>query len=243
VRVIECCERAGFTFKARETLRIACKRVGQDLERHLATELRIACAIDLAPPACAERSNDLVRSESGSCGEGQGITRKRSAIASSSKLQSFHEEERHLPGLIIGDVRSAIRRQEHLPRTDEGRIGWHDLLHEVAPSTRRIDGDEPRRWFSFKQQQSIVGCPGDRHFARRESLRSSWRPSSGRIHRDGTRGGSEGDARSVVRYGDLFGGESNALGRDRARRRTVDVREVCADAFRRLSTDDQQPSV
>ena len=49
--------------KPREPLRIGGERLGQDLDRDVAIQLRVARAIDLAHAAGAERRQDLVRAE------------------------------------------------------------------------------------------------------------------------------------------------------------------------------------
>ena len=47
------------------------KRVGQDLERDIAIQLRVARAIDLSHAAFADRRGDFVDAEAGAGGEGQ----------------------------------------------------------------------------------------------------------------------------------------------------------------------------
>ena len=49
--------------EACEAIGIERERVGDDLQRDVATELRIARAIDLAHPARAEGGDDLIRAE------------------------------------------------------------------------------------------------------------------------------------------------------------------------------------
>ena len=53
--------------EARERLGVARQLLGQHLDRDLALEPRVPRAVDLAHAAGAERGNDLVRAEPGSC--------------------------------------------------------------------------------------------------------------------------------------------------------------------------------
>ena len=52
-----------FALEAREPIGVGRERVGQDLDRDVAIQLRVARAIDLAHPAGAERRQDLVGAE------------------------------------------------------------------------------------------------------------------------------------------------------------------------------------
>ena len=53
--------------EARERLGVAGQLLGQDLDRDLAVQPRVPRAVDLAHAAGAERGDDLVRAEPGSC--------------------------------------------------------------------------------------------------------------------------------------------------------------------------------
>src|SRR5438309_5949758 len=53
-------------------VRIERERIGNDFERDVATELRIARAIHLAHPARAERRDDLIRPEAAAGADGHG---------------------------------------------------------------------------------------------------------------------------------------------------------------------------
>ena len=59
-----------FALEAREPLGIEGEAVGQDLERDVALERRVAGAIHLAHAACAKRGQNLVWAESIAGGEG-----------------------------------------------------------------------------------------------------------------------------------------------------------------------------
>ena len=61
-------EGLGFALKPREPLGVGGERLGQDLDRDVAIQLRVARAIDLAHAAGAERGQDLVRAEAGAGG-------------------------------------------------------------------------------------------------------------------------------------------------------------------------------
>ena len=69
VRMIERGEDLRFALEAREPLLIEGEAVGQDLERDVALERRVARAIDLAHTARAERGQNFVRAESIADGE------------------------------------------------------------------------------------------------------------------------------------------------------------------------------
>ena len=63
VRMVERGQHLRFTVKAREPIRIAGKRRGQDLERDVAAELGVAGAIDLAHTACAQLVQHLDKNQ------------------------------------------------------------------------------------------------------------------------------------------------------------------------------------
>ena len=68
VRMIQCCEYLRLALEARDAIGILRDTVRQDLQRDVATELRIARAIHLAHPAGAERRDDFVGTEASSGG-------------------------------------------------------------------------------------------------------------------------------------------------------------------------------
>ena len=63
VRVVERGQRLRFAREARDAIRIVREHVGQDLDRDVAVQLRIARAIHLAHSAFAQLGDDLVRAE------------------------------------------------------------------------------------------------------------------------------------------------------------------------------------
>ena len=70
VRVIERGEHFGFTLEAREPIRIRRDGFGQDLQRDIPLQSRIARAIDLAHAARAQGGLDFIRPESSAGTEG-----------------------------------------------------------------------------------------------------------------------------------------------------------------------------
>ena len=64
-------ERLRFALEAGEPLGVAGERVGQDLDRDVAIQLRVARAIDLAHAAGPKGGEDLVRAEANAGQEGQ----------------------------------------------------------------------------------------------------------------------------------------------------------------------------
>ncbi len=71
VRVIDGRQRLRFAREPREPVGIAGERVGQDLQRDVAIELRIARTEHLAHPACADAGDDFVDAEARAGSEGQ----------------------------------------------------------------------------------------------------------------------------------------------------------------------------
>ena len=63
VRMVQRREHFGFSLKPRKPLRIPDERRGQNFQRDVAVELRVASAIDLARPTHTNGRNDFVRSE------------------------------------------------------------------------------------------------------------------------------------------------------------------------------------
>ena len=57
-----------FALEPREPIGVGGERLGQDLDRDVAIQLRVARAIDLAHAAGAEGRQDLVRAEAGAGG-------------------------------------------------------------------------------------------------------------------------------------------------------------------------------
>ena len=71
--MIERREDLRFALEAREAVGIEGEELGQNLERDVAIELRVARAIDLAHSARADGREDFVRAEAGAVREGHGI--------------------------------------------------------------------------------------------------------------------------------------------------------------------------
>ena len=65
-------ENLRLALESRETLRIIRERRGQDLDRNVAIELRVARAEHLAHPARADGARDFVRADSRSHGQRHG---------------------------------------------------------------------------------------------------------------------------------------------------------------------------
>ena len=71
VRMIQRRERLRFALEAGQAIGISRERVGQDLDRDVAIQLRVARAIHLAHAAGADRRGDLVGAEAGAGSEGR----------------------------------------------------------------------------------------------------------------------------------------------------------------------------
>src|SRR5262249_49699290 len=63
VRVAQRRKRLGLLLEARDAHRVARERGGQNLDRHVAAERRVARAVNLAHAAEAERLGDVIRAE------------------------------------------------------------------------------------------------------------------------------------------------------------------------------------
>jgi hypothetical protein len=63
VGMVQCGERLRFAIESSEAIGILRERVGHDLDRDVAIQLRVSRAIDLADSACAERSLHFIGSE------------------------------------------------------------------------------------------------------------------------------------------------------------------------------------
>ena len=71
VWMIECGRGARFLLEPAEAITIGGKSSGNDLDCHLASEARIARAIDLAHAPDADDGEDFIRAETGAGWEGQ----------------------------------------------------------------------------------------------------------------------------------------------------------------------------
>ena len=78
--MIQCGERLRLAFEPREPVRIGGKELRQDLDGHVAIELRIARPIHLAHSASANGAGDLVRAEACADLQGQRELRLRRII-------------------------------------------------------------------------------------------------------------------------------------------------------------------
>ena len=74
-------ERLRFAREPREAIGIVREGVGQDLDRDVAIQLRVARAIHLAHAAVADRRGDFVDAETGAGSEGQGLRDYTGGIA------------------------------------------------------------------------------------------------------------------------------------------------------------------
>ena len=70
--MVEAGENLGFPLEPREPVGISRKRLGQDLERHLAVERGVSGLVDLPHPALADEGGDVVVAKSGADVEGHG---------------------------------------------------------------------------------------------------------------------------------------------------------------------------
>ena len=75
--VVEGREDLCLALEAGEAVGVGGECLGQELESHVAAELRVGGAVNLAHPARAERRDDLVRAEAGAGGERHAATLPR----------------------------------------------------------------------------------------------------------------------------------------------------------------------
>ena len=73
VGMIQRGEGLGFTLEASQAIRVVRKRLGEDLDRDVAVQLRIARAKHLAHPADTDAGDDFVDAETGAGFEGQTV--------------------------------------------------------------------------------------------------------------------------------------------------------------------------
>jgi len=67
-------QRLRFAFEPRQPIAIECERVGKNLDRDVALQLRIAGAVDLAHSAGPQRTDDLIWADSDTGGETHGAS-------------------------------------------------------------------------------------------------------------------------------------------------------------------------
>ena len=68
VRVVERGDDLGFPLEARQTVGVSRESVGKNLQRNITIQFRVACTVDLAHPAGAERRDDFIGTEARSSG-------------------------------------------------------------------------------------------------------------------------------------------------------------------------------
>ena len=112
VRMIQRGQRLRFALEAREPLGIGDEQLGQDLDRDVAIELRVARAIHLAHAAGAERGEDLVGAEARAEGKGQplaGIIRAGGSADGITPVQRRSgDRTAPAPSLSLGDKGGVI---------------------------------------------------------------------------------------------------------------------------------------
>ena len=152
VGVLERGERARFPLEANEPLRVGGKGWRQNLKRDLATELRIAGAIDLTHASRAEHPGDFEAAEALPGLEGQGLAESRGPVKADGRVL-----EESAGGGVRGKQRSHLRppllvavaggRQEGFERVGrllEGRLEqgantreFVHRAHETCPCSSR----------------------------------------------------------------------------------------------------------
>ena len=80
VRMVEGGEYLRLALKACEPVGVVRKQIRKDFDRDVAIELRVACAIDLAHSACADRRDDFVRAETSAGNKGHGTPDQPEAL-------------------------------------------------------------------------------------------------------------------------------------------------------------------
>ena len=68
-RMVQCGQRLGLALKPGHATAIGGERLWQDFDRDVALQTRVARAVHLAHPACADGGNDLVGAEADSAGD------------------------------------------------------------------------------------------------------------------------------------------------------------------------------
>ena len=146
VRMIQRGEHLRFALKSREAFGIGDERLGQDLDRDRAIELRIARAIHLAHPACPERCANLIRAEP--CASGQRHWGAFYAIGSRVPPREAVGKRQHL---CAGDGRRSAATGQ------SSAVSVVNTMNAVAPDSQGAGRDPSRSNFPVHAWCSRVG--------------------------------------------------------------------------------------
>jgi hypothetical protein len=107
-RVIQCGERFRLAFEACDAIRVVGQMIREYFDRHIAAELRVPRAIDLAHAARAERGEDLVRAKASADGQ-----RHESKLILATEALVAKEKPVNCPGIAVGSARELRRFVPH----------------------------------------------------------------------------------------------------------------------------------
>jgi hypothetical protein len=110
VRVIQRREGPGFTLEAREPISVVRERLGQDLDRHVAIQPRVAGPEDLPRGPFADAGDNFVDTETGTGSKGQ---RWRDYMVG----MAVRDGSFLLDGEVTSDSSDAFRLRARAPRT------------------------------------------------------------------------------------------------------------------------------
>ena len=95
--MVECGRRAGLLLESLKPRRVGGKRCGENLDRDVAIQSRVAGFVDLAHPAGAERCQDFVQAEASTSGKRHELHRLR------FQPTDLHEEAREVVNATLAD--------------------------------------------------------------------------------------------------------------------------------------------
>ena len=205
VRVLELGEELRLALEAGEAVGVGGERLGEDLDRDLALQLRVGRAVDDPHPALAERAGDLVAAEAGSRAQAHRALPPRFSPENQSSTSSMRRDGRFRVDRLDAQEAGAV------PRDAEARVPV-DRPEEPALV------DDPRE----ARGERRAGRHGDAHqpgAALEEELAAVPGPEGLRaaVGRDeaslaGSREGCDEDL--LARRDDRLVGDPPAVGRD-----------------------------
>ena len=119
--------------RSRQAIEVGCERLGQDLERHITVELRVAGAVNLAQAASADLGRDIVVAESRADREGHRLCR-------SSRLG--HSTPGRLTAPAVAQMcrsRADVRVSRASQQGSKGGLDWLSVQEGVV--IPQVDAD------------------------------------------------------------------------------------------------------
>ena len=129
-------DRLRFALEAGQPVGIGCNRLREDLDRHLAVQFVIPCAVELTHSAGAERRNDLKGAETCAWCEGQAVDYTRREYSEGVRVECHFE--------TIGSIRGAWG--PYPPLSEPARTQpMSGVTPRLPPSEPRVSARLPRQ--------------------------------------------------------------------------------------------------